>query len=103
VALDRMRKAIQAHNLAHQVPEGPTRGYHETLTRAWMQLVHLTLVEYGPAETADRFCDQHPQLMEKKNLRLFYSQERMLSPQAKREFVEPDLTPLPRLHRPGRV
>jgi hypothetical protein len=59
-ALARMRDKIKAHNAVHQVPELPGRGYHETITRAWMQLVDATLLEYGPAQTADGFYDQNP-------------------------------------------
>jgi hypothetical protein len=94
-ALDKVRAGINAINTAHRVPDAPDRGYHETITQAWVRLVDVTLREYGPAETADGFLDQHPQLLEKKALRLFYSKELMMSPKAKAEFVEPDLTRLP--------
>jgi hypothetical protein len=66
------------------------------MTQAWMRLVYLTLCEYGPAENADAFYDQNPQLSQKKVLRLFYSRDLFRSPRAKAEFVEPDLTPLPK-------
>jgi hypothetical protein len=36
---------------------------------------------------------------EKKVLRLFYSRAQFMSPQAKHEFVEPDLAPLPLARR----
>ena len=54
---------------------------------------------YGPRATAEEFIDSQPQLSQKKILRLFYSAELFLSPRAKREFVPPDLTDLPRLPR----
>lgn len=94
-AMIRMREKIKAYNIIHNVPDLPTRGYHETMTQAWMRLVHLTLCEYGPAETADGFYEQNPQLSEKKILRLFYSRDLFMSSRAKVEFVEPDLAPLP--------
>jgi len=56
----------------------------------------LALCEYCPTATADSFYDASPQLSEKKILRLFYSREVFMSPQAKVEFIEPDLAPLPR-------
>jgi len=99
-ALARMREKLNALNIVHKVPDLPTRGYHETMTQAWLRLVHLTICEYGPAETADVFYEQNPQLSEKKTLRLFYSRDLLMSPQAKIEFVEPDLAPLPRSVRP---
>jgi hypothetical protein len=96
VALNRLRERIRALNAAHGVPDLPARGYHETMTHAWLRLVLLTLHEYGPAETADSFYDQNPQLSQVKVLRLFYSRELFMSPRAKTEFVEPDLAPLPK-------
>jgi len=94
-AVKKVRVGINAINKAHRVPDAPDRGYHETITQAWLRLVDMTLREYGPAETADGFLNQHPQLLEKKALRLFYSKDLMMSAKAKAEFVEPDLTRLP--------
>jgi hypothetical protein len=74
-AIDRMRTGVKRYNAAHQVPETLDRGYHETLTQAW--LVYFTLCQYGPATSAEEFFDQHPQLSQMKVLRLFYSKERM--------------------------
>jgi len=96
-AASRLRDGIRAHNAAHHIPDRPDSGYHETMTQAWLRLVHLALCEYGPAASADEFVEQHPELSEKKTLRLFYSRELFMSPRAKREFVEPDLAPLPRI------
>lgn len=94
-ALDRMRAGLKALNTAQHVPESLDRGYHETLTRAWLQLVHVILAEYGPGESSLAFIEAHPELSQRKSLRLFYSRDRLMSWQAKAEFVEPDLAPLP--------
>lgn len=99
-AANRIREKIKALNAAHQIPDLPTRGYHETMTQAWLRLVWVTLCEYGLAETADAFYEQSPQLSQKKILRLFYSKEVFMAPQAKYEFLEPDLAPLPRSRKP---
>jgi hypothetical protein len=99
-ALDRMRARIQAYNAAHQVPESATSGYNETTTHAFLQLIAATIQAYGgvmPTETSDQFCDTHPQLMTRHALRLFYSPERRMHPEAKQRFVEPDLAPLPQI------
>jgi hypothetical protein len=101
VAVELMRTGIRALNAAHGVPDELTRGYHETMTQAWMRLVQVTLCEYGPAASADEFFAMNPQLAEKKVLRLFYSWERMMSAEAKAKFVEPDLAPLPRSSKPN--
>ena len=100
-ALPRVRKAIQQYNAANNVSEGPFAGYNETTTHAFLRLVATTMKAYGdamPTDTADAFCDTHPQLLSKHVLRLFYSPERRTHPDAKTRFVEPDLAPLPRVN-----
>lgn len=94
-ALERMRTGLKALNAAQRVPESLDRGYHETLTQAWFRLVHVILSEYGPAESSLAFLEAHPELSQRKSLRLFYSRDHITSWQAKAEFVEPDLAPLP--------
>lgn len=95
-AMRRIRDGIRAYNDAHKISDTPMSGYHETMTQAWMRLVELVLKEYGAAESADHFFDAHPELSQKKTLRLFYSRERFMSAEAKQKFVEPDLAPFPR-------
>jgi hypothetical protein len=65
------------------------------MTQAWMRLVDCTLKEFGPGENADVFVDKHTQLLSKRALLFFYSRDRIMSAEAKRQFVEPDLTSLP--------
>jgi len=95
-AARKLRQGIRAFNAANKVPDEPTRGYHETLTMFWLHLLQMTLQEYGRRATADDFFDFHPQLGEKKIHRLFYSADLFMTERAKREFVEPDLTSLPK-------
>ena len=99
-AMAKLRAGIKAHNEAHGIPERLDSGYHETMTQAWLRLVQVALLEYGPAASSDEFYEHHPELSQKKVLRLFYSRERFVSREAKREFLEPDLAPLPRSVRP---
>lgn len=97
-ALENMRAGIQRYNAAHHVPESPTSGYNETTTVAFIHLVAAVMSAYGemfPTPTADAFCDTHPQLLSKHLLRLYYSPQRRGHPDAKTEFIEPDLAPLP--------
>src|SRR5882762_1664118 len=99
-ALKRIRGGIKAYNAANQVPEGPTSGYNETTTHAFLHLIAATMAAYGeamPTPTADVFCDTHPQLMTRNALRFFYSPQRRMHPQAKTIFIEPDLAPLPHI------
>ena len=94
-ALERMRANIRRYNAATNTPESLERGYHETVTVAWLRLVHFTLCEYGPADSADAFLDAQEHLLNRKALRFFYTRDRLISWQAKSEFVPPDLTSLP--------
>lgn len=94
-AVAKMRAGLKALNEVHGSPESLDRGYHETLTVAWMRLVHLTLAQYGPAESSEQFLERQPELTNRYALRFFYSRDRIMSWEAKREFVEPDLAPLP--------
>jgi len=96
IAARKLRDGIRAYNAANNVQDMPTSGYHETMTMAWLHIIHATVQVYGPRETADEFVDFHPQLGQKKILRLFYSPDLFMSPQAKREFLEPDLTGPPK-------
>lgn len=99
-AVERMRIGIKRYAKARNVPEGPTSGYNETTTVAFMHLVAATVQAYGdamPTPDAETFCETHPQLLTQHVLRFFYSPERRSHPDAKTTFVEPDLAPLPRL------
>lgn len=91
-AIAKVRTGLQALAAAWGAPvDDLERGYHETVTQAWVRLVHVTLSHCGGAESADTFCEQQPQLMQKAHLESFYSRERLMTWTAKREFVEPDL------------
>lgn len=94
-ALARMRDGIRALNAANAVPEGLERGYHETVTVAWMRLIAAALRDDGPAADSRAFFEAHPELTDKFALRRFYSRDRILTAEAKASFVAPDLAPLP--------
>ncbi|HUB25945.1 MAG TPA: hypothetical protein VL992_10995 [Tepidisphaeraceae bacterium] len=98
-AMDRIRTGIKAYNKANNRPDGPREGYNETTTHALAHLICAVMRAYDkthPVATADSFCDMHPQLMSQYALRFFYTVQRRSDPRAKYEFVEPDLTPLPK-------
>ncbi len=99
-ALDRMRSGIRAYNAHNQVPESPTSGYNETTTHAFLHLIAATMAAYNPTMPTcdgDAFCNMHPQLMTRHALRLFYSPQRRMDARAKSQFIQPDLSPLPRI------
>ncbi|RCS42195.1 hypothetical protein DTL42_20410 [Bremerella cremea] len=94
-ALQAIRSRIQAYNAATNTPEAIDRGYHETITQAFMRLVYAANLRTGPHATFEAFCLQHPELLEKGALRTYYSRERLMTWEAKRDFFAPDLCPLP--------
>lgn len=96
-ALARVRAAIKAYNKATDTPEALDRGYHETMTHAFVWLICAAIEQSGPHADSDAFCAAHPELLSKSALREYYSHERIMTWQAKREFVPPDLRPLPPL------
>jgi hypothetical protein len=94
-AIAKVRAGLQALAVAWGAPvDDLEKGYHETMTQAWVRAVHLKLGDCGASENADAFCDQQPELLQKTHLHLFYSRERLTTWEAKRQFVEPDLAPL---------
>jgi hypothetical protein len=95
LAVEKMRSGIQRYNAAVGVVDGLHTGYHETITQAWMRLIAVTIREQGRGKDSEDFCRQQPHLLQRTVLRLFYSRERIMSPAAKHNFVEADLTPLP--------
>lgn len=94
-AVCRMRSSIQAYNASRNTPDALDRGYHETMTVAFMRLVFAANQLTGPHESSVEFCEAHPELLDRTVLRTFYSKERILTWQAKADFAEPDLAPLP--------
>lgn len=70
--------------------------YHETLTQAWILAVRHFLARTERSDSAAEFLAQHPQLQDAKIMLTHYSADRLFSPAARAEFVEPDLDPIPR-------
>jgi outer membrane protein assembly factor BamD (BamD/ComL family) len=99
-ALAALGPAIQRYNAANKVPESETRGYNQTTTQALLHIIAAVMRAYAkthPAQSADEFCDKHPELMSQYVLRFFYSPQRRMHPLAKTTFIEPDLAPLPKI------
>lgn len=90
-----MRAGIKAYNKATNTPEELERGYHETITVAFMQLVTAALQQSGPFPNSEAFCDACAISLNKPVLLKYYSKDRIISMKAKQTFVEPDLQPLP--------
>jgi hypothetical protein len=95
-ALDAMRAGILRLNGVHGVVTTPSRGYHETITRAYMRLVVRFVQGEGPesswAVRAARLMARHG---ERDHLLRYYTRDRLFSTDARFGWVEPDLLPLP--------
>ncbi len=90
--LPRVRAGIQRYNATLQ----KLLAYHETITRAFLRLVHQRMSADGAGQTFDAFCRQNPDLLQGVSVLLrHYRRETLFSPQARAQFVLPDLEPLP--------
>jgi len=89
VALNRMREGLLRFTAHHG-----KQGYHETITRFWMQLLAEHLQRHvGEVSHVRRINDvvaRYP----KETLFDYYTRDRVMSEIAKREWVEPDLHPI---------
>lgn len=90
-----IRNGIKRYNASKGIVTTPTGGYHETMTMFWICTVSHFLL----------FADAQKSLVELVNAMLarcgdkslpfrYYSRERLMSPQARASWVEPDLRPL---------
>jgi len=95
-ALARLRAGISRLNESHGTVNSATGGYHETVTRAYVQLLAAfaarhadkTAAERVAALLADPLADKHALLG-------FYSRPRLECAAARLGWAEPDLAPLP--------
>ncbi|HET9725341.1 MAG TPA: hypothetical protein VFP28_00400 [Gemmatimonadales bacterium] len=94
-ALNLVRAGILRLNQAHGVPTTPTRGYHETITRFYMQVVahHVRIEPAG--DWADRANRLYQRLGARDLPLRHYSEARLKSVEARAGWVEPDLVPMP--------
>ena len=94
-AIEHMRAGILRLNQAHGLVEGPTRGFHATITVAWARLLAQAIRDRPSLTRAEEFIDESPELQSSAALARHYSRELLASPLARQTFVEPDLLPLP--------
>jgi hypothetical protein len=92
-ALTRFREALQRFAAA----QGKPALYHETITTAFVLLIHERLEREGGALPWREFAARNADLLTWKPsiLDRHYRPETLASARAKRAFVPPDLLPLP--------
>ena len=93
LALERMRAALVSFLTHHGIPASK---YHATLTRAWILAVHHFMHRSPEASSADDFIARNPLLLDSKVMLTHYSADLLFSDQARADFVEPNLDPIPR-------
>ena len=89
-AMDRMRRGLQAF-IAHHGKQG----YHETITRFWMEILADDLGRcLHDATLPERVNGALQRYSNKDVLYSYYSRDRVMSDEARTGWVEPDLRPL---------
>ena len=89
---------IAAYNDAAGDGNGPTHGYHETITQASIHAVRIALArtaDVAPLHLRINVVLEAPE-GRRDWLLAFYSRDRLFSVEARRAFLPPDLAPLPR-------
>jgi hypothetical protein len=93
-ALVRLRSAITRLNESQGTVNSATGGYHETITRAYVELLSAFAARHAEKTAAERVTALLADpLADKKALLRFYSRERLESVQARLGWAEPDLAP----------
>lgn len=89
--LDNLRERIQRYNESTGVPNTPTSGYHETLTRFYVWLIGRFLDQADRTLPEDVLADQLIHRLGNRDLPfLYWSREVLMSPLARKQWVEPD-------------
>lgn len=99
-ALPAMRSGLQELlEFARTQGYEPRTGYHETITMFWLRVVAHRMAQGEFADSND-FLDRSPELLDVRLMLRHYTKERLMSDEARRGFVEPDLAPMPDVATP---
>jgi hypothetical protein len=91
-----LRDIISGYNAAVGGVNDDTQGYHETITRCFVHAVRLHLAAAGEGALVARVNALLTSPFGQRDWPLaFYSRDRLFSVAARRDFIEPDLEPLP--------
>ena len=94
-AIERFRVGIPRFNASKGIPDQLDMGYHDTLTVAFLTIMASVMEHWGAGAGSAAFIEKHQELHAKTLLRIFYTRDRIMSWEAKRGFVAPDVSPLP--------
>ncbi len=90
----RLRSGLRHLALAHGAPDK----YHETLTLFWAGVVNHAIARSPECADFEAFIAAYPMLLDAQLPSRHYSDGRLWSDQARADWVEPDLIPLPAGH-----
>ena len=69
--------------------------YHETITYAWLLVVHHFMQISGRANNFEAFIQKNDMLLDPSILNSHYSKTLLASGEAKKHYIKPDLDPIP--------
>lgn len=102
-AAQTVRDAILAFNEKVGAVQTETSGYHETITLFYVRIIRHFLADRNPSESFNDLGEALVAEWGDPKLPLnYWSKERLMSWDARRSWVEPDLKPLPQTASPPR-
>ena len=94
-ALTKLRTGIRRLNDSHGTVNSPTSGYHETITRVYVVLLSAFAARFNDMSLTARLASLlNGPLSDRALLFKFYSRDRLMSPEARLNWVDPDIAPL---------
>jgi hypothetical protein len=101
VALDLLRERIRGFNEATGGENTPSAGYHETITRFYVLIIRHFVESIDSKRPVDELAQELIAHCGDRDLPLrHYTRERLFSVEARLNWVDPDLKPLPRISSP---
>jgi hypothetical protein len=95
-SLDTLRERIRRYNESLGNENSDTDGYHETITRFYVILIDRFVATADVTRDLDELADELIARLGFRGLPLdYYSPDRLFSVEARRDWLAPDLAPLP--------
>jgi hypothetical protein len=94
---DEAATRIEATIRRYATSLGAANKYHQTITVAWLHLVAAAMAASRADASFDALLNDAPHLLDPRALSVYYSTNTLTSEAARSGWVEPDLTPLPRV------
>jgi hypothetical protein len=94
LGLERASEAVAGAIREFAARHGRADRYHDTMTRFWLRVVAIGINRHGSLRFDDLLAAE-PHLLDKNLPFRHWSRELMASDEARRQWVEPDLGPMP--------